>query len=131
MTRNMSTKAQKEISMMTGRFKPGKRIRFASQVNYIGSVGNPSVQGYWTIWEARKNVNGWSDPHPVHWNWSIDDLKAYRGTLWSASEYFDNTDEIHPVHLVTCPGCKREHFITVGGNEVCGECESYGYPENT
>lgn len=102
----------------------GQTIRFAAKVSYIGKVGSGSVSGYWTIWQTRKTAIGWSQPHPVHINFSDDDIMKYRGVLWNW--YEPDRSGLQPVKPIICPRCNEMRLSPATHTAICWKCNLYG-----
>jgi hypothetical protein len=104
------------------------QIRFASKLPYIGNTGSGSVNGYWTIWEARLRADGQiRQPKPVHVNFSMADLRKYKGTLYDETAL----PELVKATPVECPHCGRQWMITGFGKDyrICYACEGAGVTE--
>jgi len=104
----------------------GKIIRFAAKVNYLGNVGSNSVLGYWTIWQTRKTVDGWSQPYPVHVNFSDNDIVNYRGELYNWYEHEQEGDGLQPVRPIICPRCNEMRLSPATHSAICWKCNMYG-----
>ena len=104
----------------------GTIIRFAAKVSYLGKVGSGSVSGYWTIWQTRKTVKGWSQPRPAHINFSDEDVMNYRGTLWNWYEHEQEQDGLQVVKPVVCPRCNEMRLSPATHTAICWKCNLYG-----
>jgi len=107
-----------------------RTIRFASTAPYYGNVASGSVQGYYTIWSAqvyeesgRWEISG--TPRRIKVNQNMDDLRKYRGVLYSQSSllYMGTLDV---VSVRECSMCGVE---MLSDYDACTSCQIYGGAE--
>jgi hypothetical protein len=96
-----------------------KSISVVSTMQYPGNTGSGSVSGYYTIWTARINANGYitGQPKPRKINQNILDLSKFRGKLYMVV----GGHNLVRVKAKECNECKKLSLITEG-LERCKQC---------